>query len=129
MLKVLLISYGSRVRCYTGFILRGEIQTPVEIVGVVEPNEFKRNLAKKDFNLPDHRCYTSLEEVLKEGKIADCAINGTMDQLHYETTMPLLEQGYHVLLEKPMCVTTEEAVEIMRAEKKSGKILSIGVAS
>ena len=31
-----------------------------------------------------------------------------------------------VLLEKPMCVTTEEAVEIMRAEKKSGKVLSIG---
>ena len=32
----------------------------------------------------------------------------------------------NVLLEKPMCVTTEEAVEIMRAEKKSGKLLSIG---
>ena len=34
--------------------------------------------------------------------------------------------GVNVLLEKPMCVTTEEAVEIMKAEKKSGKILSIG---
>jgi predicted dehydrogenase len=30
------------------------------------------------------------------------------------------------MLEKPMCVTTEEALEIIAAEKKSGKILSIG---
>ncbi|MBO5797079.1 MAG: Gfo/Idh/MocA family oxidoreductase, partial [Clostridia bacterium] len=37
-----------------------------------------------------------------------------------------LEHGLHVLLEKPMCVTTEEALEIIDAEKKSGKILSIG---
>ena len=32
----------------------------------------------------------------------------------------------NVLLEKPFTVTTEEAVEVMRAEKKSGKVLSIG---
>ncbi len=32
----------------------------------------------------------------------------------------------HVLLEKPMTATVEEAAEIMRAEKKSGKLLSIG---
>lgn len=32
----------------------------------------------------------------------------------------------NVLLEKPMCVTIEEEAEICRAEKKSGKILSIG---
>jgi predicted dehydrogenase len=32
----------------------------------------------------------------------------------------------NVLLEKPMCVTLEEAVRILRAEKKSGKLLSIG---
>ena len=32
----------------------------------------------------------------------------------------------NVLLEKPFTVTLDEAVEVMRAEKKSGKILSIG---
>ncbi|HOJ35630.1 MAG TPA: Gfo/Idh/MocA family oxidoreductase, partial [Clostridiales bacterium] len=41
-------------------------------------------------------------------------------------TIYALEHGVHVLLEKPMCVTLEEAVEIRRAEKKSGKVLSIG---
>lgn len=37
-----------------------------------------------------------------------------------------LNAGVHVLLEKPMCVTLEEAVAICRAEKKNGKVLSIG---
>ena len=32
----------------------------------------------------------------------------------------------NVMLEKPFTVTLEEAVEVMRAEKKSGKILTIG---
>ena len=45
---------------------------------------------------------------------------------HAQTTIDALNAGVNVLLEKPMCVTTEEAVEIMRAEKKSGKVLSIG---
>lgn len=50
----------------------------------------------------------------------------TYNKTHAECAIYSLEKGVNVLLEKPMCVTTEEAVEIMRAEKKSGKILSIG---
>ena len=45
---------------------------------------------------------------------------------HEPCAVAALEAGLHVLLEKPFCVTTEEAVSIMRAEKKSGKVLSIG---
>ena len=37
-----------------------------------------------------------------------------------------LENGIHVLLEKPFTVTLDEAIAVMKAEKKSGKILSIG---
>jgi len=37
-----------------------------------------------------------------------------------------LKKGVNVLLEKPMCITIEEATEIIQAEKQSGKLLSIG---
>ena len=50
----------------------------------------------------------------------------TYNRTHAECTIYALEKGVNVLLEKPMCVTLEEAVEICKAEKKSGKILSIG---
>jgi predicted dehydrogenase len=56
----------------------------------------------------------------------DCVSVCTYNRTHAICAIDSLNAGVNVLLEKPMCVTTEEAVEIMRAEKKSGKVLSIG---
>ena len=50
----------------------------------------------------------------------------TYNRQHAVPAIYALENGINVLLEKPMCVTIEEAAEIVRAEKKSGKVLSIG---
>ena len=56
----------------------------------------------------------------------DCVSVCTYNRTHAICTIDSLNAGVNVLLEKPMCVTLDEAVEIMRAEKKSGKVLSIG---
>ena len=45
---------------------------------------------------------------------------------HAVCTIYALEHGLNVLLEKPMTVTLDEAVAICKAEKKSGKIVSVG---
>ena len=50
----------------------------------------------------------------------------TYNRQHAPCAIEALEAGLHVMLEKPFTVTTEEAVEVMRAEKKSGKVLTIG---
>ena len=50
----------------------------------------------------------------------------TYNRQHAAPAIRALEAGLHVLLEKPFTVTTEEAIEVMKAEKKSGKVLSIG---
>ena len=50
----------------------------------------------------------------------------TYNRQHAEPAIYALNAGLHVLLEKPFTVTLDEAVEVMRAEKKSGKVLSIG---
>ncbi len=68
---------------------------------------------------PDHKSMIDAEEL---DAVSVCTYNRT----HAECTIYALEHGINVLLEKPMCVTLEEAVDICRAEKKSGKILSIG---
>ena len=68
---------------------------------------------------PDHKSMLDNEEL-------DAVSVCTYNMQHAPCTIYALEKGVNVLLEKPMCVTTEEAVEIMRAEKKSGKVLSIG---
>ena len=56
----------------------------------------------------------------------DCVSVCTYNRQHAPCAIHALEAGINVLLEKPMCVTTEEAIEIIKAEKKSGKVLSIG---
>ena len=56
----------------------------------------------------------------------DCVSICTYNRQHAPCAIHALEAGLNVLLEKPMCVTTEEAIEIIKAEKKSGKVLSIG---
>ena len=68
---------------------------------------------------PDHKAMLDAEDL---DAVSVCTYNAT----HAECTIYALEKGVNVLLEKPMCVTLEEAADIIRAEKKSGKLLSIG---
>ena len=56
----------------------------------------------------------------------DCVSVCTYNRTHAVCAIDSLNAGINVLLEKPMCVTIEEAADIIRAEKKSGKVLSIG---
>ena len=68
---------------------------------------------------PDHKSMIDAEQL---DAVSVCTYNRT----HAECTIYALEHGVNVLLEKPMCVTLEEAIAICRAEKASGKLLSIG---
>ncbi len=77
------------------------------------------------WGVPNANCYTSDLEMYEKEKL-DAVSICTYNMTHAECAINALKAGVHVLLEKPMCVTTEEAVAIMRAEKESGKILSIG---
>ena len=71
------------------------------------------------------RCYEDHVAML-EAEELDAVSVCTYNTAHAVCTINALNRGVNVLLEKPMCVTTEEAVDICRAEKASGKILSIG---
>ena len=73
----------------------------------------------------DVKFFPSHKELIDAG-ICDAVSVCTYNATHAECTIYALEHNVSVLLEKPMCVTLEEAVEICKAEKKSGKILSIG---
>jgi len=71
--------------------------------------------------------YASGEEMVQDKSLALDAVSiCTYNCQHASPAIAALKAGIHVLLEKPFTVTTEEAVEVMRAERESGKILSIG---
>ena len=71
--------------------------------------------------------YKDHKEMLDDESLQlDAVTICTYNRQHAAPAIYALEKGLHVLLEKPFTVTLDEAVEVCRAEKKSGKILSIG---
>lgn len=98
----------------------------VEIVALADIVDGKAEKFAKANGLENVRIYKSDRELIDNESDIDAVSVCTYNRQHAPCTVYALEHGVNVLLEKPMCVTTEEAVEICRAEKKSGKILSIG---
>ena len=71
--------------------------------------------------------YASHKELLADKSLnLDAVSICTYNRQHAEPAIAALNAGINVLLEKPFTVTLDEAIEVMRAEKKSGKLLSIG---
>ena len=71
--------------------------------------------------------YASHKEMLDDESLELDAVSiCTYNRQHAEPAIYALKKGIHVLLEKPFTVTLDEAIEVMKAEKESGKILSIG---
>ncbi len=71
--------------------------------------------------------YKDGEEMVNDKSLKLDAVSiCTYNRQHAPCAIQALKAGVHVLLEKPFTVTTEEAIEVMRAEKESGKVLSIG---
>jgi len=46
--------------------------------------------------------------------------------LHCEVAVPLLEGGCHLLIEKPLCTSLDEAERILAAAKSAGRIVQVG---
>lgn len=71
--------------------------------------------------------YASHKEMLDDESLhLDAVSICTYNRQHAAPAIYALKKGVNVLLEKPFTVTLDEAVEVMKAEKESGKILSIG---
>jgi len=71
--------------------------------------------------------YASHKEMIDDKSLnLDAVTICTYNRQHAGPAIYALNNGLNVLLEKPFTVTLDEAVEVCRAEKASGKILSIG---
>jgi predicted dehydrogenase len=71
------------------------------------------------------RVYTDYRELLANPEI-DAVSICTWNDTHAEIAIAALQAGKHVLVEKPMCRTVEEALRLEEAVRKSGRLLQIG---
>lgn len=97
----------------------------VEIVGAADIVPGKAREFLDQYKLTQAPAFESAQELLANVEmdgVSVCTYNTT----HAEVTIAALEAGIHVLCEKPMSFTLQEGVDMVRASKKSGKMLTIG---
>ena len=79
----------------------------------------------KQYGAPDAKVYTDYRELMKDPTI-DAVHVLTPNNAHCEITVAALEAGKHVLCEKPMAATAAEALKMIEARDRTGKMLTIG---
>ena len=97
----------------------------VEMVAFCDIIPERAEAAKNQYGTVDAKCYTDYHELLKDPEIDNVRVL-TQNRWHCQITVDALNAGKHVLVEKPMAITSEEAKRMIEARNKSGKILAVG---
>ena len=92
----------------------------VDLVGVADLDEgAAREVAEKNSTTP----YGSYEELF--GKV-DLVSIAASTSAHHKIALDFIEGGVHVLIEKPITVTVDEAAELVERASKKGVIIQVG---
>ena len=70
------------------------------------------------------KCYENLEELLTDPSV-DAICICTPSGLHAGQAVAALEAGKHVLIEKPLAITAEEGLRVVKAAEKSGRTVDV----
>jgi predicted dehydrogenase len=108
--------YGDYARAHPG---------DLHIVGVVEPDEARRERFAELVGLGPDQQFRTWDELVARPQLATAAINATLDRTHHPSTLALLEAGYDVLLEKPIATSSEECLDLVETAERLGRHLQI----
>ena len=102
-------------------------QPDVEIVAAADlvpgkAQEFMERLGVEGVKYYGEHTEMLADPELKLDVVSVCTYNRT----HAVCTIDCLKAGIDVLVEKPLCVTTEEAIAIAKTEKETGRMVSVG---
>jgi predicted dehydrogenase len=95
------------------------------VTAIAEPDPVRRSALGDEFGVPTEHRYVDWADLADAGRLADAAIVATQDQLHTAPAVRLADLGYHLLLEKPMATTEEDAQAITAAAQRNGIILAV----
>ncbi len=91
-----------------------------ELTGVADPSQEARDRIAAELGVPVHADH---QELL--GRV-DAVSIATPTALHYPVAHDFLSAGAHVLVEKPITTTAEEARELIALAAAAGRVLQVG---
>ena len=83
-----------------------------KVVAIAEPDDKKRDLFKKMYNIDENNVFKDWQNLLENDKIADAIVIANNDDDHFNPAKTALEKGYDVLLEKPMSNKLNEIIQL-----------------
>ena len=96
----------------------------VDIVGVCDIVPGKAQSFIEAEGLEGAKAFESHEDLFALG--VDAVSVCTPNVAHHSMSVAALNAGVHVLVEKPLAVTLDQAIDMVRAAKKTNRILSVG---
>lgn len=108
--------------------LDGEIEL---VCGAFSSDEEKSMIKGRELNLKAERVYGSFKEMIRrekelpENERMNFVSIVTPNHLHFEPAKLALENGFHVVLDKPMTFDLNEAKELNKLVEKSGLIFCL----
>ncbi len=91
-----------------------------ELAGIFETSDARAAEICGKFNCARFR---TLEEL---GTVCEAVSVVVPTDRHAEVALPLLAQGCHLLIEKPLCASLEEAEQVLAAAQKNKRIVQVG---
>ena len=120
MLKIIQVGVGGFGRSWTDVV---EQSKDWEAVAYVDIDEKALGEAASAHKMPENRCYTSLDQALGEVR-ADAVLVVVPPRVHAEVAIKALRGGLHVLIEKPLADTMEDAkMTVAEAERRNLKLM------
>ncbi|WP_233783168.1 Gfo/Idh/MocA family protein [Flavivirga eckloniae] len=101
------------------------------VCGAFSSSAEKSIASGKALGLPESRCYGSYEEmILKEKELPedvrmDFVAIVTPNHMHFPPAKFALKNGFHVVCDKPMTLTLDEAIALEEIVNKSGKLFAL----
>ncbi len=96
-----------------------------EIIAFCDIIKEKAAASKEKYGTPDARIYTDYLELIKEKELTAVYVL-TPNKSHAGISIAAMKAGKHVMCEKPMAKTCEDAKKMVETAKETGKILTIG---
>ncbi|MCZ8513233.1 Gfo/Idh/MocA family oxidoreductase [Paenibacillus filicis] len=98
-------------------------QPDVRLSAICDLNGDRAREKASRYGIP--QVYTDYRDLLSDPEIEAVSIC-TWNDTHAEIGIAALRAGKHVLVEKPLCRTVEEALQMQAAVRETGKILQVG---
>lgn len=120
-IKIAVVGVGNISRCHIESYIKNE---KVELYAFCDINEDRLKFMGEKYGV--ERLYTDEKKMFEELPEIDAVSVCTWNNGHAPCAIMALENGKHVLCEKPMAMNAKQAEDMLCAAKKAGKKLRIG---